>query len=185
MQYNGCKEILMPRFGPHTEETKRKISAGQHTEYAKARRAEAMAKYWDDVHSGNKPMPLRTGRAPKLVEERFWSKVVKSDDPDGCWIFTGSHGSSIKNRHKSYGSVNLRGATEQERFLYVRSGAHVISWTIHFGRVPDGFDVLHKCDNRRCVNPEHLFLGTNQDNMDDMVAKGRSLKGEKSPITAM
>lgn len=60
--------------------------------------------------------------------------------------------------------------------------SHRFSWGIHFGRIPEGLCVLHECDNRRCVNPNHLFLGTNQDNVDDKVNKNRQpdLKGENN-----
>lgn len=54
-------------------------------------------------------------------------------------------------------------------------GAHRISWQIHRGPIPDGLWVLHKCDVMRCVNPDHLFLGTHQDNVDDKHRKGRDL----------
>jgi hypothetical protein len=63
--------------------------------------------------------------------------------------------------------------------------AHRVSWMIHFGVIPYKICVLHKCDNRVCVNPEHLFLGTRKDNHDDMVAKGRQAKpisGRQAPI---
>ena len=51
--------------------------------------------------------------------------------------------------------------------------AHRVSWMIHKGEIPKGMQVLHKCDNRICTNPEHLFLGTQKDNVDDMIKKGR------------
>lgn len=108
------------------------------------------------------------GRKPTGIKARFWAKVDKTKS---CWIFTSNHGGT------TYGMLSV---PKGEEYL-----AHRISWVIHYGLIPRGLKVLHTCDQPRCVNPLHLFLGTSQDNMDDMVNKGRSLKGSRHPMTNM
>lgn len=90
------------------------------------------------------------------LEERFWSKVKKLDD---CWEWI------AYVRKDGYGYFGLAKNKPAK--------AHRLSWELVNGPIPDGLHILHRCDNRKCVNPEHLFLGTDQDNMDDMWAKGR------------
>lgn len=88
----------------------------------------------------------------------FMTKVEPQQS--GCWHYTG-----FINKG-GYGTIGFRG---NRCFL-----AHRVSWILHVGEIPQGLFVLHKCDNRKCVNPDHLFLGTIQDNVDDMYAKGRA-----------
>ena len=104
------------------------------------------------------------------TEERFWSKVNKTDD---CWLWTG------KINATNYGQILSNGK-------YIK--VHRYSWVLHYGEIPeiDGSDirgtcVLHKCDTPACVNPDHLFIGTHSDNMRDMASKSRgmSLKGSE------
>lgn len=94
----------------------------------------------------------------------FWSKVAITDD-DKCWLWNGAC------NWKGYGVTWW-----QKKF----NRAHRVSWLITNGNIPNGLFVLHTCDVRNCVNPKHLFLGTHQDNMKDMTAKGRHAKSRKA-----
>lgn len=83
----------------------------------------------------------------------------------GCWIWIGSLNKG------GYGQINVD---------HTMINAHRASWVVHRGSIPDGMSVLHACDVRCCVNPDHLFLGSHNDNMRDMKGKGRSAWGARS-----
>lgn len=96
------------------------------------------------------------------VEERFWAQVSKSDNSSDCWLWVGCKRG--KGRH-ARGQIGVKGKmTNSSR----------CSWQIHFGEIPEGMQVLHRCDIPLCVRPDHLFLGTQRDNVLDMFAKGRA-----------
>ena len=95
------------------------------------------------------------------MDSKSYYRFLEMYEPDpytGCWNWTES------TAPNGYGRMSYNGTTDY---------AHRLSWNAHFGVIPDGLHVLHRCDNPTCVNPEHLFLGTHQDNMDDMMRKGR------------
>lgn len=92
------------------------------------------------------------------LEQRFWNKVRITD---GCWEWTASLGST------GYGQIGIRNRP---------IGAHRVSYEIHYGPIPEGMCVLHHCDNRLCVRPDHLFLGTRADNIRDMDRKNRGVR---------
>lgn len=121
-----------------------------------------------------RPGAIRASR-PKFCSDRcrLYSKVDMSPGhgPKGdCWIYTGA-------LHQfGYGMINKSGTKESDV-----TTAHAFSYEIENGPIPDGQFALHRCDNPPCIRPKHLFLGSHKDNMDDMVAKERQVRGEESP----
>lgn len=94
-----------------------------------------------------------------------WRKRVIFSAEENCWDWAGTKMTS------GYGYLTMGGGRKQ--------GAHRISWMLHNGPIPKNIFVLHKCDNKLCMNPGHLWLGTHDDNMADMCAKGRQSKPGK------
>lgn len=128
----------------HTEETKKKISEAN---TGRRRSGETKRKIAEATSN-------REGGQVK----RFWLHIDKKD-PDECWNWT------RYTAPNGYGRVKWNGL----------NGAltHRVVWELTYGPIPEKLFVLHKCDNRKCCNPEHLFLGTQATNMKDMTAKGR------------
>jgi hypothetical protein len=93
----------------------------------------------------------------ETLKARFYEKFER--DENGCWVWTGS------TQNSGYGKLlGFDGKT---------ISAHRASWLLHHGDIPGNLQVLHTCDNRSCVNPDHLFLGTASDNMRDCSEKNR------------
>ncbi len=109
--------------------------------------------------------------------EAFWEKVQVGE---GCWNWQASVDGG------GYGTCPVK-VPKTRQNVYLK--AHRFSWLLQVGGIPHGLWVLHKCDNRRCVNPEHLFLGTSLDNVTDMIKKGRDkrrgVKGEEHYLSKL
>jgi hypothetical protein len=105
------------------------------------------------------------------MEQRFWNKVNKTDT---CWLWTASLS------RDGYGRFKFNGKT---------FGAHRISWLLAGNIIPEGHEICHAsheiCGNRHCVNPAHLRVDTNAENMKDKIADGTTAKGTKNPTNIL
>jgi hypothetical protein len=125
-------------------------------------RSEKQQTQWERVRA------IACLRAERSLFERWNEKVDRTGE---CWVWTGA-----RNHISGYG---VMGGKDIGTVL-----AHRFSYEHHVGPIPEGLFVCHHCDNPPCVNPEHLFVGTHQDNMRDMVAKGRSRRRATSSALA-
>lgn len=99
------------------------------------------------------------------IRHLLYCRAILSDE-DSCWIWLGP-----PDRY-GYGRIQVDGKTER---------AHRMSYRVHVGEIPPGMNICHTCDTPACINPHHLFPGTQADNIADKIAKGRgrSLKGDE------
>ena len=116
-------------------------------DYNANRKARIKAQYEEYMKSGKLILP-------EHKRKNYYDFVIKGE---GCWMWTGAKGK------RGYGLVGN---------MYERN-AHRVSYNIHIGVIPPSMEICHTCDNPECTNPEHLFLGTRKDNIQDMLSKGR------------
>jgi hypothetical protein len=113
-------------------------------------------------------MSNRYGPKPKSPEERFWKHVAPSAE-DECWEWQGA-------RTHDYGYLYI--SHSPMRF----KRAHRLSWEIHHGPIPEGYFVLHRCDNPPCVNPRHLYLGGHGENARDRAIRKRGREARQNGV---
>lgn len=113
-------------------------------------------------------------RRPTRVKKRdprtCFDQHAFPEPMSGCWLWNGTYA------HTGYGQIRINGT------VY---GAHRLSYELHVGAIPTGMSILHKCDNRACVNPGHLYAGTQSENMRDMVQRNRSATGARNHATKL
>ena len=102
------------------------------------------------------------------LQQRFEAKIIPEPN-SGCWLWTAGY-------FKDSGYGSFRVSTDPRKS---NEGAHRVSWKLYRGSIPEGYCILHRCDVRECVNPDHLFIGTKGDNNRDTSQKGRHYTGTR------
>lgn len=128
---------------------------------------------WKKLGHPDAARPLNTHVKPSAsMADRIARRIDPGLSDAECWMWRGALGGRKANGI-GYGKFTVRGR---------QYDAHRVSWELHNGKpIPVGFHVLHRCDNPLCVNPRHLRLGSNDDNIADMVGKWRHTYGERNP----
>jgi hypothetical protein len=121
-------------------------------------------------------LEIRLGMTEGLKRMQLHERLMRHtllNEVSGCWEWVGS-------KRNGYGRMIVGSRTDGTRRS---ASAHRVSYELTYGEIPEGMEVCHKCDNPCCVNPDHLFLGTKQDNAADRDAKGRNIVfiGEEQP----
>jgi len=182
----------MKKGSKHTEESKRKISeakkGSKHSEGTKAKISEALE--GRKLSEVTKRRMSKASRGRKLSEvtkrrmkearrkrfgdpvTRFWSRVDKSKNDNDCWNWIGY----TRPPPRDYGVMFWEGREQQ---------SHRVAYQITYGPISEGAVVMHTCDNKRCVNPEHLTATTQLANIRDAVLKGRLPTGEQASASKL
>jgi hypothetical protein len=108
--------------------------------------------------------------SPEHIRERFWSKVAKIDDDNSCWLWKGTI------RKNGYGQFSIGNPHFGGRTIL----AHRMAYELAVAPIAPGEQINHHCDNPPCCRPSHLYAGNAQDNMDDIMARGRAVRYDRS-----